>query len=173
MQNERNSPELLAQLLSPKFQDRFWSKINKKGPDECWPWTACLEGGYGNLTIYFNGKPMHWKGHRVAWIIHNKQFPPADNPLILHSCIASPGCCNPAHLKCGTDFQNMLDKVEQGRTNYQRGSKIGTAKLSEPQVAMIKKLLGWGYTSKELGKMFNINKSCIQKISINQTWKHV
>ena len=30
---------------------RFWKYVDKKGPDECWEWTGCNSGGYGQLGI--------------------------------------------------------------------------------------------------------------------------
>jgi len=31
--------------------ERFWSKVQKAGPDECWLWLASTWGGYGQLSV--------------------------------------------------------------------------------------------------------------------------
>ncbi len=176
MQTNRNSPEVLAQILSPEFQARFWKWVNRKGPDECWPWIGNLnKWGYGEIFIMkFNGKHINGKSHRVAWIMNHKQFPPDEKPLILHSCIAHPECCNPAHLRPGTDMENTIDKINQGRGNYPWGERINTNKLSENQVIEIRRLLATGnYTHRQIAPMFGVGRTAISKIHAGDNWKHL
>jgi hypothetical protein len=48
--------------------ERFWSKVVKRGSDECWEWQAAKnKGGYGKL-----GQGGLTKlAHRVAWeLVH-------------------------------------------------------------------------------------------------------
>ena len=46
--------------------ERFWSKVDKRGPDDCWPWLGTLEPtGYGQF--FTNGTPRLAKAHRFAY----------------------------------------------------------------------------------------------------------
>ena len=87
-------------------EQRFWEKVDKRGPDECWQWTACTgPTGYGT----FDGK----RAHRVSWAWANGR-PVPDGLVVCHSC-DNPGCVNPAHLWAGTQRDNMHDCIRKGR----------------------------------------------------------
>lgn len=98
---------------------RFWSKVDKRGPDECWPWRGGRDdSGYG--LFYFrdeDGKSKRTRAHR--WLLGYLR----GKPLILkptgtedgcHRC-DNPPCCNPAHLYVGTRKRNIADAVERSR----------------------------------------------------------
>lgn len=92
--------------------DRFWKKVAKGANDECWPWTGCTnEWGYGGT--YLLGTPC--LAHRKAWILTNG--PIRDELLILHSC-DNPPCCNPEHLRPGTNAENMSDMSKRMRARF-------------------------------------------------------
>jgi len=43
--------------LGRTTEQRFWSKVDKRGPDECWPWTAAsIPGGWG--YFYLDRRPF-------------------------------------------------------------------------------------------------------------------
>lgn len=71
--------------------ERFWSKIDKRGRDECWTWTATIGGGVPRL--YLAGKTV--SGLRIMWQIHNEgELRGGLN--VLRSCKNS-RCINPRH----------------------------------------------------------------------------
>lgn len=98
------------------ISDRFWSKVNIRSAEECWPWTAAKgKGGYGEFGVNRTAK----KAHRVAYELAFGSIP--DGLVIDHTChndtncklgnqCPHRSCCNPAH----------LDPVTQ-RVNYERG----------------------------------------------------
>lgn len=96
--------------LSDNDLARFWSKINVKGANECWPWKNSLRGslGYGQFRI---GDKI-CDAHRVALELKNGPLP--KGRYVCHSC-DSPKCCNPRHLFAGTQKNNMDDMTEKGR----------------------------------------------------------
>lgn len=96
--------------LSDKDLSRFWSKIDVKGANECWPWKNSLRGslGYGQFRI---GDKI-CDAHRVA--LELKDGPLKKGRYVCHSC-DSPKCCNPRHLFAGTQKNNMDDMTEKGR----------------------------------------------------------
>jgi len=74
--------------------------------------------GYGKCNVLRFGKKIT-RAHILAWVDANGQLPPVDKPLILHSC-DNPPCCNPEHLRAGTNAENMLDRVERRSHGHHR-----------------------------------------------------
>lgn len=90
--------------MEQRYVDRLWAGIDKRGPDECWPWTrSCSKGGYGQL----------WVSGTVQYVHRLVVEAPAGSE-VLHSC-DNPPCCNPAHLTVGTHAANMADHRRKGR----------------------------------------------------------
>lgn len=58
------------------------------------------------------------RANRVAWILTHGEIP--DGLIILHRC-DNPPCCNPRHLKPGTQRDNTEDKMRRGRGRNQAG----------------------------------------------------
>lgn len=90
---------------------RLWARVDKSGgPDACWPWLGShTKDGYG--TIWSGGNKREGARqtltHRVAWALeHDKPVPPG--LMVRHDC-DNPPCCNPKHLRLGTQSSNMLD----------------------------------------------------------------
>lgn len=90
------------------IEARFWAKVDKRGPNECWPWLAVTDGrNRGSFT--WNGRPT--KAPRIAWFLTHGEMPQGET---CHSC-DNPICVNPAHLWVGTKADNMRDMVVKGR----------------------------------------------------------
>lgn len=81
---------------------RFWEKVDKRGPDDCWPWTASYRPhGYGQ----FAETPTRIRpAHVVAYELTVGPVP--DGLEIDHTC-RNRGCCNPAHLEAVTHAENI------------------------------------------------------------------
>jgi hypothetical protein len=97
------------------LEQAFWSKVDKRGSDECWPWTGYHNHrGYARFSRRDKGGPS--KGHpagRMAWVLtYGKPFPAGR--FACHRC-DNPGCVNPAHIFPGTPLDNMRDMVAKGR----------------------------------------------------------
>ena len=59
------------------LDDRFWPKVDVRGPDECWPWRAGTNGvGYG--MIYPGGDLGKKLAHRISEPLGGTHLPPAD-----------------------------------------------------------------------------------------------
>ena len=91
-------------FLSPRDISRFWSHVDVRGPDECWPWTAAIRkgNGYGCFVTKFG----LYLAHRIAYYIQHQ-----DDPgflLVCHHC-DNPPCCNGKHLFKGTNRDNSND----------------------------------------------------------------
>lgn len=117
---------------TPPLAERFWSKVDRRGPDECWPWTAAVRNkkeGYG--AFWLAGR--HQPANRVALVLSGVVVP--DGMEACHTC-DNPGCCNPAHLFVGTRLDNNNDKVNKDR--HIKGEQCWRAKLTEQQVREIR-----------------------------------
>src|ERR1035437_3079366 len=81
----------------------FWAKVDKRGPDECWPWLAFKKPSGHGLTWHMR-RSIH--ASRKAWILTHGEI--TSNLCVNHKC-DNPSCCNPAHLYLGTRADNMVD----------------------------------------------------------------
>ena len=47
---------------------RFWEKVDRRGPDECWEWTASVKpNGYGQFSVVRDGKWLKSYAHRYGY----------------------------------------------------------------------------------------------------------
>lgn len=116
----------------PSLSERFWSKVDRRGDGECWPWKAAVRNkqeGYG--AFWLDGR--HQPSNRVALLLSGVLAP--DDMKACHRC-DNPACCNPAHLFIGTHKENNDDKVSKGR--QVKGERFWRAKLTDAQVLEIR-----------------------------------
>jgi hypothetical protein len=141
----------------------------------CMIWTRRKnEKGYGRLRLR-NGKMGY--ANRVA-LEQKLGRPIAHSMLALHSC-DNPSCCNPDHLREGTNAENMNERQEKGRQSNGdsrsvlfRGEKNGMSKLTEEQVKDIISQKGI-VTQYVLAERYNTLQSTISKIHLGLRWKHI
>lgn len=171
--------------------DRFWAKVDMRGPDECWPWTGAIGSrGYGNA--WFMGQNMN--ASRAAFILENGE-PPKEKPFVLHNCEGryQPGdftyrrCVNPAHLRCGTAKENTGDALGSGRFaagdrhplrknpgRAARGEGKPDAKLTDESVLAIRAIWARGFgTLWEIAEMHGISKENVFQVVHRKTWRHL
>lgn len=92
------------------YECRFWSKVDVRGPDDCWEWQGQKNrGGYG-VNYRVGACRM---AHRQAWEMFTRSKVP-DGQFVLHRCDNRP-CCNPAHHFLGTKTDNAIDMYRKGR----------------------------------------------------------
>ena len=144
---------------------RFWSMVDRRGPDDCWPWTGDLSvRGYGR--IWYQGKTRY--AHRVSYELH--YAPISEGMFVCHSC-DNPRCVNPAHLFLGTAADNSKDMTVKGRAA--EGERHGTCKLKEGDIPAIRKLATEGLTYTEIGTRYGVAYGVISRVVRCETWKDV
>lgn len=150
------------------LESRFWSKVDKRGPDECWFWTGAVnEHGYGVMRPEGRRSGATVKAHRVALMLTGVDV---TDRVVLHHC-DNPPCVNPAHLELGTQQDNLADMRAKGRGN--RGSVNGAAKLNEGDVALIRIWLALGVPQRELCQFYGLSKGTMSSLANGKTWRHV
>ncbi len=104
-----------AHLKGGTLVDRLEAQVDKSGGAEaCWPWQGYTLKGYGRLRTK-RGTPWIF-AHRLAYATaYGVELVPEQ--IVMHVC-DNPPCCNPAHLRVGTNTENTLDMW-----NKDRGSK--------------------------------------------------
>jgi len=147
-------------------EENFWAKVIKRGPDDCWEWTACkLPSGHGQ----FSYNKRLGLAHRYSYELHIGLIP--DGMCVCHHC-DNPSCVNPAHLFLGTKADNNQDKAQKGRS--ERGSDHHFAKFTEEQVRTIRERYAQGgITHEELSKEYGVTRSAISYIIRRERWGHV
>lgn len=131
---------------------QFWSNIDKRGADDCWPWGGYIEDGYGR---YFYGGRMR-AAHELA-VTFTTGETRAKNLDTCHSC-NNPPCCNPKHLRFDTRASNIADAVAAGTM---RGK---TGKLTPGDVAIIRTRLANGAKQQDLADDFGVTNGLISMI---------
>lgn len=147
--------------------DRFWQKVDKRGPDECWLWLgAKVRGGYGQS--YLDGKKIY--AHRVSLILDERDPGKLD---ALHSC-HNPSCVNPAHLRPGTEKENAKDAIDAGRFVFSKpGEDHPRSKLTDSIVREIRVKHANGRSFHSLAREYGVARPTIKRCVSGETWGHV
>jgi hypothetical protein len=104
----RERMRAIPQPILERLARSFWSKVEMRGPDECWPWKLSLNrAGYGQVRCCGDT----FLAHRIAYELTAGPIPEGRtlDHVKARGCTLR-SCCNPAH----------LEPVTQ-RVNAQRG----------------------------------------------------
>ncbi len=149
---------------------RLKAKIDIKGEDECWPWTACI-GTWGYGSFWLEGKNLN--SSRAAYLLMVCDVP--KDKVVCHSC-DNPACCNPKHLWIGTQGDNVRDCATKGRakghfseTNHPRH----LAKLTPEAVIEARRLWKSGVSQSEIARLWKMDSSTISRAVKGNSWGHI
>lgn len=149
-------------VVSEHYTPRFLAKIDRRGPDECWNWTASkMAGGYGA----FNWEGVTAKAHRLAWRHAFGDIP--DGLNVCHHC-DNRICCNPAHLFLGTHLDNARDRNSKSRQI--KGVASPNAKLSDELVRLIR---CEKVPHRVISAKYGISMALVSLVRTRKAWTHV
>lgn len=90
--------------MSRPLLDRVIERFDRRGPDECWPWTGAMNNvyGYGRMSI---GHKRQVRAHRLVYEILVGPIPTGYQ--LDHLC-RNRRCVNPAHLEPVSNRVNCM-----------------------------------------------------------------
>lgn len=156
------------------LETRLWRQVDRRGPNECWPWRSKSRvTGYG--TIGRGGRDSgKLLSHRAAWEVTHGPIAVGEGhhgTVVLHTC-DNRLCCNPAHLRLGTQADNVRDMDAKGRrvVVLRSGAEHHMTKINEDDVRAIR-------ASTEplavIAERYGMTRAGIKTIRQRRTWKHV
>lgn len=151
------------------YKDNLRDKVDRRGPDECWPWTGGLsQSGYGVVHVCGKARGAHRVAYEVAYGHPTGSIP--RNLVVMHTC-DNPRCCNPKHLVLGTQLDNIKDRVAKGRTvsHMLPGEAHPGSRLTQEDVEVIRSTRGHG-SGRLLADKFGVSETTISAIRKGRSW---
>lgn len=135
-------------------------------PKECIEWSMARNtSGYGCGWI----GSVSFRAHRRAWELINGKIP--SGLCVLHAC-DNPPCFNVAHLRLGTQRENVHDMMNKGRrkSNPLQHEKHHMAKLGTAEANEIRVAFRLGAQQKQLASLFGVSKALVSQIVKGMIW---
>lgn len=146
--------------LSSSDVIRFWSKVARGLPTECWWWHGWVDSnGYARFDVA--GKS--YKASRIAHFLLNGVD--LGGRLACHEC-DEPECVNPFHVWAGTNADNCRDMALKGRAT--RGERNPQAKLTQEKANTIRSSTKSG---RELAAEHGVSEATISMIRNGKIWR--
>ena len=164
--------------------EKVWDRVDRRGANECWPWTGTTNrAGYG-LLVYTvprgqgcastRGSDRKCAGaHRVAYEAEHGEI--SAGVVVRHTC-DNPGCCNPAHLVTDPPADNSADMVDRGRNGACLGRqpfRPRVSKLTDDDVRMIRALGAGEMGVMEIAVRMGISDTHVRSILSGRRKAHV
>jgi hypothetical protein len=149
---------------------RYREKVDRRGPDDCWPWTGTVvRDKYGRAYGQLRLPDGHVMATRFGWELeHGEPLP--RGVQVCHTCDVEL-CQNPRHWFSGTAKDNADDRDRKGRHGPGR---TGSGRLSDKAVRAIRAAYAAGFpTQRELATQHGISQAWVSKIGRRVYYAHV
>lgn len=151
--------DLTRDIVTTSLLKRLWSRIPISSDDACWEWEgARTPQGYGRISITRLDGTQHIEyAHRIVLMVaHNVDLPAG--MVTIHSC-DNPPCCNPAHIRLGTQSENCQDRENKRR--HPRRTVEQRYGLSPTWVDEAAKMYQSGLTMAQVGQHFGVSPDTV------------
>lgn len=154
-------------------EERFWSKVDRREPQECWTWQGA-HGQKAGRQQYgtFNMGDRYVGAHRAAYILHHGAEP-GPGMMVCHRC-DNPRCVNPGHLFLGTAAENQRDKALKGRAK-KAGRPHGGGKLGLDGARQVHIMRAAGKSIYEIAEYFKVTPTpiawALKGLSYRSVWE--
>lgn len=156
------------------FEERLWKYIDKRSDDECWPWVGKSKiDGYGVIGV--GGRQSRkMLAHRAVWTVLKGPIPKGDGyhgTVVMHVC-DNRLCCNPAHLRLGTQADNITDMNDKHRSPFPivQGEAHRNAVMSED---MAREVLQSAERNCEIARRLGVSRASVGLLRRGVTWRHL
>lgn len=141
-----------------------------RGDTPCIEWTGYVDRQRGYGGTWFDG--VWARAHRAAYCQANSlSLADIEGRVVMHRC-DNPPCVNPAHLRLGSQLDNIRDRDRKGRTS--RGRDRPNSKLFDVTVWYIKARYAMGgKTISDLAREFGVSRSVVSRIVSGKSWSHI
>lgn len=129
------------------------------GENGCYIVTSHKPNKLGYIELNVGGRRIH--AHRLVWEQENGPLP--DGLVVRHDC-DTPSCINLAHLRLGTQGDNMRDMADRGR------ARNGQRRLKEAEALAI---LWSPEPGSVLAKRYGVSDATICDIRKRRSWRRL
>jgi hypothetical protein len=147
--------------------DRYLEKVDRRGPDDCWEWTAArFDKGYGAFRL--GDKQM--KAHRFGYEAQVGPIP--EGQYVLHRC-DNPPCQNPAHWFLGTHKDNAVDRQSKGRgaIGERNGGRV-VARYAAGTIREMRLAALAGEKQADIAARFGTDQAYVSQVVRGEAWAH-
>lgn len=154
-------------MLTERQKRNFHAKVERRGPDECWPWKGhCRDDGYGAVSLCWKGRISIQLAHRIAFFLRSGELVVSLNAIIQNTC-GNRACCNPAHLVDRQPGEEVLVAKQKMRSGELPPSPH--CKLTNEQIDEIRRERRAGATVQALGDKYGVTRQTITSVTTRHT----
>src|SRR5260221_13521763 len=129
---------------TPNMADDVWKQIERRGPDECWPWRGSRTSPRGRGLIGLDNQT--WSVPRLVYMLTHGVIPRGGN--VSRTC-DNPSCCNPALLHLSTRAEHLSDAGRKNltvrRAKAPARKEVQAERVREYRMRRIYRPHGWFY----------------------------
>ena len=150
--------------FSHDWESRFWAKVERPSPDECWLWAAPLNN-MGRASFHVGGRTSGRRisAHRYSYWLDHGTIP--EGLVVCHRCDV-PHCVNPRHLFAATQAENLADMTRKGRRSRfaLSGEQAPGCKVTDAQARSALARVDAGESPSAVAAELGINRATIYKL---------
>lgn len=133
--------------------------------NDCWLWKGEANNkGYGRIARGGRGNRKRTFAHRDALAATGVDI---RGKVVMHTC-DNPRCVNPAHLRVGTQAENLADMKTKRRQNL--GERNGMAKTTNKAVLSIREHAEHGMKREDIAARHGVSIMVVRDILLCRRW---